>query len=229
MKLVTSQRSPNFNDRPISVDFVVLHYTAGSLARTLELFMDPAREVSAHLVVDLDGTVHELVPCLEGRALRAWHAGVSRLEADGVLVEGFNDRAVGIEIVNLNGNIFPYTEQQYAALSAVMEKLKAHYPALGRPESVVGHEQVAGFRGKCDPGLCFDWARFFSMCYPGQPVPRRESIVTPEVVARLKSMLDTAGVKFDPRQGSVFLPEGVTDSFFNELSSLSEELLRKKG
>lgn len=229
MNIVSSYRSPNFTDRPIQVEFVVLHFTAGSLQRTLEIFLDSERQASAHIVIDCDGTVYEVVPCLGGQALRAWHAGVSRLEVDGVMREGFNNFSVGIELVNPNGNLFPYTEEQYSSLCAVMERLKSFYPALARPEAVVGHEQVAGFRGKCDPGRCFEWQRFFALSYPGQGAPTREALCPAEVAASLQGMVDAARVKVDPKTGVVTLPEGVDHTFFNGLSRLSEDLLSNKG
>jgi len=106
MQIRSDIRSPNFSDLDIRVEFVVLHYTAASLERTLELFTSPKTEVSAHLVIDRDGTVYEMVQCLNGTAKRAWHAGRSRFGVlrDGVtkVIEGFNDISVGIELVNLN-------------------------------------------------------------------------------------------------------------------------------
>lgn len=228
MNINSSYRSPNFTDRQIPVEFVVLHFTAGSLQRTLEIFLDPKREVSSHIVIDTDGAVYEVVPCFDGQPLRAWHAGVSRLEANGSVREGFNDFSLGIELVNLNGNIFPYTEAQYSSLCAVMERLKGCYPALASPEAVVGHEQVAGFRGKCDPGRCFEWQRFFALCYPGQGAPRREPLCSAEVAASLQGMVDSAGVQYDPKTGLATLPQGVDHTFFNGLSKLSEDLLSKK-
>jgi len=159
MNIISTTRSPNFTDLDIPVEFVVLHFTATPIERTLAIFTDPSKEVSAHFVIDRRGGVYELVPCLGGSTKRAWHAGKSRMEvathSDSRIVEAFNDRSIGIELENVNGNLFPYTEAQYAALFSLLERLKALYPALARPAAIVGHEQIAGFRGKSDPGSCF--------------------------------------------------------------------------
>ena len=163
--------SPNCDLRGIPVEYLILHYTAVDLQGSLNIFMNPDCAVSAHLLIDLDGAVYELVDCLGGTAFRAWHAGVSRW-ADS---EGLNDNAIGIELVNYNGNVFPFTDAQYETLERVITELKSHYPALQNPERILGHEQIAGFRGKADPGLCFDWKRFFHTCYPGREVPGREA------------------------------------------------------
>jgi N-acetylmuramoyl-L-alanine amidase len=233
MNIVTAHSSPNFTDLEIPVEFVVLHFTATTLERTLQIFKDTTSEVSSHLVIDRDGTVYELVACLHGSALRAWHAGKSRLEVvthgDARLVESFNDRSIGIELVNLNGNLFPYSEAQYASLFGVFERLKALYPALEKPESVVGHEQIAGFRGKCDPGIRFEWDRLFSVCYAGQGAPRRSPVCRQGLVDKMSALVRGMGVKMDPGSGEVAtLPSGLNPSFFEHLSALAESALSKE-
>lgn len=66
--------SPNYNDRKSPPDMIVLHYTGMKTAKVaLDRLCDPEAKVSAHYVIDEDGTVYRLVP--EER--RAWHAGVS--------------------------------------------------------------------------------------------------------------------------------------------------------
>ena len=68
--------SPNFDARKpnANVDMLVLHYTGmrdGHVA--LERLRDPATKVSAHYMIEEEGTVYALVD----EELRAWHAGVS--------------------------------------------------------------------------------------------------------------------------------------------------------
>lgn len=231
MNIVTTTRSPNFTDLEIPVEFVVLHFTATPLKRALALLTDPATEVSAHLVVDRDGTVYELVSCLEGSSKRAWHAGKSRMEVashgDTRLVESFNDRSIGIELVNVNGNIFPYTEAQYSALFGLLERLKALYPALARPEAIVGHEHIAGFRGKSDPGLRFEWDRLFAVCYPNKGSPIRKPVCGKPLAARMLALAQSLGVKVEGSTGDIVIPDGLSPSFFEHLSALSESALSK--
>jgi N-acetylmuramoyl-L-alanine amidase len=232
MQLDRTVRSPNFSNIDIPVRYVVVHFSAAQLKRTLQILTDPATEVSAHLVIDRDGTVYELVECMAGVTKRAWHAGKSKLEVDvgpqRQLVEGFNDFSIGIELINLNGNVIPYTEAQYASLFAVIESLKGLYPALGSPESIIGHEQIAGFRGKSDPGRCFEWSRLFSVCYPGQGSPDRSCLCSPDFAARLGELVKGMGVSFDPHSGEVHVPELVPSQFFSLLSSLSEAALSSR-
>ncbi|MFK0571760.1 N-acetylmuramoyl-L-alanine amidase [Endozoicomonas sp.] len=184
---VNSLKTVNRDERVIPVEYLVLHYTAVDLQETLAIFTNPKSCVSSHLVIDTDGEVYELVDCLEGRAFRGWHAGVSQWEG----VQGLNDCSIGIELVNYNGNVFPFTDAQYLSLHRVVSRLKEHYPNLQNPRQIVGHEQIAGFRGKADPGLCFDWVRFYSENYPGVTPPQRQAVCPAELQARLLQLRES--------------------------------------
>ncbi|WP_166923228.1 N-acetylmuramoyl-L-alanine amidase [Flavobacterium poyangense] len=78
--------------------FLVIHYTAGDTADSaINWFMTPQDKgnpdrIAAHIVVDVDGTITQLVPFNR----RANHAGYSVWDK----ISGFNDHAIGIEIVN---------------------------------------------------------------------------------------------------------------------------------
>ena len=204
-------RTPNQDCRTIPVDYLVIHYTAVNLQETLSIFTNPKSNASAHLVIDRDGTVYELVECLNGKAHRAWHAGQSRWNG----AENFNDCSVGIELVNYNGNLFPFTEAQYQSLHQAVDTLKQHYPQLQDPECVVGHEQIAGFRGKSDPGICFDWCRFYRENYPGVTEPVREAVCPPQLQ---QSLLQLKGSEPESAQGK--------NDFWRSVSLLTETTIR---
>ncbi len=205
--------SPNFDHRVIPVEFLVLHYTAVDLQTTLDIFLNPETSVSAHLVIARDGKVYEMVNCLEGKPHRAWHAGVSYWQE----WQAFNDFSIGIELVNYNGNVFDYSEQQYASLQEVVARLKAQYPALLDPCRVLGHEHIAGHRGKTDPGVCFDWHRFYTENYPEKPTPGRTAICSKSVALSLKAMAEHA-------------PENRLshNKYWSAVSSLAETALEQK-
>ena len=181
--------SPNFDKRDIPVEYLVLHATGTTLAYTLSIFCDSASKVSSHLIIGENGQVYEMVRCWEGQVYRAWHAGKSRLSEAGRELETFNDFSIGIELVNLNGNLQPYTEKQYLALIEVIDHLKTMYPALASPERIIGHEQIAGWRGKCDPGWQFDWKRIYDACYPGRPRPARQPNLPVEMRDALEELI----------------------------------------
>ncbi len=145
--------SPNFDARPdgTAIDLVVLHYTGMKTAQAaLDRLCDPASKVSAHYVVDEDGTIHRLVD----DAGRAWHAGV----ASWCGATDINARSLGIEIVN-PGHEFgyrPFPAVQIDAVAALTGTLVRRHGI--DPRRVVGHADVAPWR-KEDPGEYFDWAR----------------------------------------------------------------------
>ena len=178
MSLVIHRKllSLNYDPVEIKVEFLVIHYTSAGLLSTLDIFHNPDSKVSSHLVVDRDGTVYELVSCLEGKCSRAWHAGSSLWRENGKEWKQFNDFSVGVELVNKNGNLFEYTKEQYRALQSVLKQLKMHYTALKNPNRILGHEHIAGYRGKVDPGHYFDWPLFFKMNYT-EPAPSRKAVL----------------------------------------------------
>lgn len=143
--------SPNHEPRRAAVDMLVLHYTGmETAAAALDRLCDPAAKVSAHYLIDEDGSVHALVPEVQ----RAWHAGMSswRGESD------VNSRSVGIELVN-SGHEFgyrPFPEAQIVALIALCAGVLSRHSIP--PWNVVGHSDVAPTR-KQDPGELFPWQR----------------------------------------------------------------------
>ncbi|WP_019643675.1 N-acetylmuramoyl-L-alanine amidase [Novispirillum itersonii] len=144
--------SPNHGPRAAGavVDLLVLHYTGMPDGPAALLRMCQAEaQVSAHYMVEEDGTVFQLVP----EARRAWHAGVAcwRGRAD------VNSHSIGIEIVN-PGHEFgyrPFPAVQMQAVTALCRDILSRHPAIS-PGGVVAHADVAPAR-KEDPGELFDW------------------------------------------------------------------------
>lgn len=127
---------------------LLIHYTAmGDAAAVLRHLCNPVAEVSAHYLVDRDGSVVALVP--EDR--RAWHAGAGEWGGRGDV----NSRSIGIELVNTGDEPFP--EPQMAALLRLVEGIRMRWPDIA-PERVLGHSDTAPGR-KIDPGPRFDWRR----------------------------------------------------------------------
>lgn len=152
MRFLTTP-SPNFDARPEGVrpELLVLHYTdTVDVAETLSYLLDPAREVSAHYLVDEDGTVHRLV----GEDKRAWHAGRAFWRG----LRDVNARSIGIEIQN-PGHRRGYREfpgAQIEAVIALATEIVARHEIAAR--DVLAHSDVAPTRKK-DPGELFPWER----------------------------------------------------------------------
>ena len=141
--------SPNFGERRngLRPQFVVIHYTAmESCAAACVRLCDPSHEVSAHYLLDYDGTVHALV---DERA-RAWHAGAGEWRGR----DDLNSRSIGIELAN--DGFEPFPEPQMAALETLLAGIMARWSLP--PQAVIGHSDMAPGR-KADPGARFDWAR----------------------------------------------------------------------
>ena len=143
--------SPNFNARPAraQADIVILHYTGmHSAEAALHRMCDPAAEVSAHYMINDNGTVFRLV----AEENRAWHAGVSYWQG----ATNINDRSIGIEIVNPGHDLGyrPFSDAQMLSLKILLRNIIQRHGIV--PARVVGHSDVAPARKK-DPGELFDW------------------------------------------------------------------------
>ncbi|MBB3102399.1 1,6-anhydro-N-acetylmuramyl-L-alanine amidase AmpD [Azomonas macrocytogenes] len=164
---ITHCPSPNCNERPEDeISLLVIHnislppgcFGTGKVQAFFQNRL-PADEhpffqeiaglrVSAHFLIERDGTVTQFVSCRE----RAWHAGVSSFSGR----QNCNDFSVGIELEGTDHK--PYAEAQYAALITLTELLQQTYPQLVS-ERICGHSDIAPQR-KSDPGPAFDWPRF---------------------------------------------------------------------
>jgi N-acetyl-anhydromuramyl-L-alanine amidase AmpD len=127
--------------------------------------------VSAHYVIDREGTVFRLVP--EGRV--AFHAGRSNLPYAPFFDHGMNHYSIGIELMGigtkeemlsivpeklynqLDTSLIGYTKAQYTTLSRLLECLYKRYPAIQKDRyHIIGHDEYAPVR-KQDPGQLFNW------------------------------------------------------------------------
>jgi len=150
---IIEKLSPNFNSREgHAVDMLVLHYTGmKTMQEALSRLCDPAAEVSAHYMVDEDGTVYRLVP----EEMRAWHAGKAPLTT----WRGYtnvNQRSIGIEIVN-PGHEFgyrPFPKVQMESVAQLCKEILARHKIPAR--NIVAHSDIAPSR-KEDPGELFNW------------------------------------------------------------------------
>lgn len=146
--------SPNFGERHAhdgiaNITMLVLHYTGmPTCDEALARLCSPRAQVSAHILIDEDGTTYRLV----ADEKRAWHAGHAYWRG----LSDVNSASVGIELVNPGHEhgyrVFP--EAQIEALIEACLNLKAKYDIPD--QGVVGHSDVAPGR-KADPGELFPW------------------------------------------------------------------------
>ncbi|MBP5368306.1 MAG: N-acetylmuramoyl-L-alanine amidase [Bacteroidales bacterium] len=157
-------------------DTIVIHYTAGPYQSSLNTLVNPKVKASAHVLVDRDGSITQLIPFNE----IAWHAGESSYGGR----SGYNKYSIGIEIVNSgpltkSGNVYRswygsaynpsdvveaihrnqntpkywhvYTAEQIETVKQLCAELIEAYPNI---KQILGHEEIAPAR-KTDPGPAF--------------------------------------------------------------------------
>lgn len=173
---VTYKASPNTGGalKPL---YLVMHYTAGiSADGAISWFANKDASASAHLVIDRDGSVTQMVPF----NTVAWHAGRSSWND----LVGMNQFSIGIELVNAgklsrneasewanwsrkkipNGEVIVaqhkhelspagwhvFTEKQISAATDVGISLNKEFGFV----DVLGHDDISPMR-KVDPGPAF--------------------------------------------------------------------------
>lgn len=158
--------SPNFSQRSKPIEMITLHATVSATAKSaLSWLCSPASQVSTHFVIDKTGKIFQLV----GDSHVAWHAGNSVWHGLETVYKtayksgdrSVNDVALGIELVNENDGKDPYTPEQVAALTWLVE-WKMHQYSIA-DENVVRHLDIATFYPsgklgrKTDPAESVGW------------------------------------------------------------------------
>src|SRR5947207_10415103 len=137
-----------------SIDYIVIHYTDISYARTLRAFNRLASDVSAHYVIRGDGHIAQIVH----EADTAWHSGNVY----------YNRHSIGIEL-ELDQVTNPvFTAEQYYAVAALACAISARQGVPLDRDHVIGHNEVPGTT-HTDPGPTWDWPHFMwltSLCAP---------------------------------------------------------------
>ncbi|MGH6989572.1 MAG: N-acetylmuramoyl-L-alanine amidase [Stellaceae bacterium] len=183
---IHERASPNHDDRRLGApDMLILHYTGmPTAAAALDRLCDPVARVSAHYLIEEDGTIWRLVP--EER--RAWHAGESAWRGR----HDINARSIGIEIVN-PGHEFgyrPFPPAQIAAAATLCGDIVRRRRIV--PRSVLGHSDVAPHR-KQDPGELFPWPRLAEAGIGLWPDMAATPHRLPASVAEMQEMLAAYG------------------------------------
>ena len=151
MNSIIDTPSPNFDERLLPVNMLVLHYTGmQDAASAIARLTDPEAKVSAHYLIAEDGQIVRMV----NEEKRAWHAGKSFWRG----TTDINSASIGIEIVN-PGHEFGYRAfpvAQIDALIPLLQEITLRYRITRG--NVVGHSDIAPAR-KDDPGELFPWER----------------------------------------------------------------------
>lgn len=170
----------NSEERKEAVTHVVLHFSSYAsvdptnpyqVDKVFNLFKEYG--VSAHYLIDRDGTIYELVH--ESRV--AYHAGKGTLEKFPDYKDKLNHYSIGIELlaIGTKDEMLPmmsentynkidkkhigFTEAQYESVRKILKDLEKRYPHFKRNRNhIVGHDEYAKGR-KTDPGSLFNWSK----------------------------------------------------------------------
>jgi N-acetyl-anhydromuramyl-L-alanine amidase AmpD len=184
------------------VTCLILHHTAGSLPSSLEILQgkDPKHKVGVHYVVtdEPKPRVIRMVP----ENMSAYHAGKS---AWGKLIN-LNQNSIGIEIINYDGNVYPYSDAQADIIFALCEEIIRRHDI--KPWNVLAHSDIAVGR-KVDPGSKFPWAKLASLGIGAWPLPnevtdnlKMKRDLSP---AHVRSLLSAYGYALEPSEAGLKL------------------------
>ncbi|WP_079161897.1 N-acetylmuramoyl-L-alanine amidase [Streptomyces fodineus] len=145
----TSNYTPS--DRPVGydIDRVIIHVTQETYTKTLAIFVNPQKKVSAHyLVRSADGHVAQCVH----EADIAWHAGNW----------DYNTRSIGIEHEGWVDQPSYFTNALYEQSARLTAAICDKYGIPKDREHIIGHYQVPG-TDHTDPGPHWDWVRYLRL------------------------------------------------------------------
>jgi N-acetylmuramoyl-L-alanine amidase len=187
-----SRPSPNHGPRPegVAIDILLVHYTGMPTgAEALERLCDVQAQVSAHYLIEEDGTVFSLVP--EDR--RAWHAGAGYWRGE----RDINSRSVGVELVNPGHEwgYRPFPDSQMAAFAALARGIMDRHGIS--PHRVLAHSDVAPSR-KEDPGELFGWRGLAAQGVGFWPTPGARDDGPGYAVAEAQALLGRFGYEVEP-------------------------------
>lgn len=140
--------------RKVPVQALILHHTGGNLAGSYDVLQGrkSSHRVGIHYLVTDENPPRIIAMVPESKV--AYHAGKSAWRQ----FDGLNQPSIGIEIINLDGNIHRYPVAQQELVAKLCADILRRHPSI-LPTEVLAHSDIAIGR-KIDPGLLFPWADF---------------------------------------------------------------------
>lgn len=145
----TSNYTASNRPSTYALGYVIIHVTQETYPKTLSIFQNPQKKVSAHyLVRSADGHVAQCVR----EADVAWHAGNW----------DYNTRSVGIEHEGWVDQPEWFTDALYQQSAQLTAAICAKYGLPKDRAHIIGHFEVPG-TDHTDPGPNWDWTRYIRM------------------------------------------------------------------
>ncbi len=176
--------SPNKSSRAgTAITAVTIHTTQGSYSGSISWFQNTASQVSAHyLIRSSDGQVTQMVREFD----KAWHVGNA------------NPYTIGIEHEGYVNNAAWYTTAMYNSSAALTIDIcndnnidkttcyngPAHLDVvtLSAAIKIKGHQHFPS-QNHNDPGINWDWARYYNLINPAAPCNTPTGLVTNSITA----------------------------------------------
>jgi len=173
-------------ERGGEITHIVLHFISNVIANPMNPYIMEDIEaifqtygVSAHYIIDRDGTIHLAVP--ENRV--AFHAGAGALADFPEYENNLNQYSIGIELLGigtqeemsqflsaaeynaLDPSLIGFTDAQYMSLNWLLNDILARHPTIQPNRThIIGHSEYAP--DNPDPGALFEWERLDFMNTP---------------------------------------------------------------
>jgi len=167
------------SERNEEITHIVLHFISNVIENRVapyiiediqRIFQDYG--VSAHYIIDRDGTIHLAVP--EDQV--AFHAGAGTLADFPEYENNLNQHSIGIELLGigtqeemslyltasaynaLDPALIGFTDAQYDSLNWLLHDILARHPSIHPNRThIIGHSEYNP--SKVDPGALFEWDR----------------------------------------------------------------------
>ncbi|MBR5154233.1 MAG: N-acetylmuramoyl-L-alanine amidase [Alphaproteobacteria bacterium] len=140
--------SKHFRKRTGDIEYIILHCSAFSIEKQLELLDE--YKLSVHYIIGQNG---DIVENLDTKFV-AYHAGISSW--NGSLEKSLNEYSIGIELEapTLGQLKSDFTQKQFESLVYLLNKLVKKHKI--KRENILGHSDISPTL-KPDPGVGFFW------------------------------------------------------------------------
>jgi N-acetyl-anhydromuramyl-L-alanine amidase AmpD len=145
----TSNYTASNRPSTYALDYVIIHVTQETYPKTVSIFQNPQKKVSAHYLVRSAGG--HVAQCVR-EADVAWHAGNW----------DYNTRSIGIEHEGWVDQPEWFTDALYEQSAKLTAAICAKYGLPKDRAHIIGHYEVPG-TDHTDPGPNWDWTRYIRM------------------------------------------------------------------
>jgi N-acetyl-anhydromuramyl-L-alanine amidase AmpD len=143
---------PGKIQRDTTKNYIVIHNDGAGLNASTTRRILQRRRLAYHYFISRDGTIHQW----KDLRYQAFHAGVSLYDG----IRNWNHFSIGICLQG--NNLLSYTDEQYKALTMLVNYINIRYPD-SKEKPILGHSDIAyPKKRKKDPGEQFQLWRIYN-------------------------------------------------------------------